>query len=134
MHSKPGPSALSLLSPWVPRPRQMLPLLTQRGVHWFSLLTPPAERPSQSRDDPIHLISSLLQFHRRCYKGIPSQVRGSIWMLMLDVNTKKAQNVGKYKVWMCTQPTTHLGCQVASGDWVPCGRQCYIGAWRNLQS
>ncbi|XP_058527867.1 USP6 N-terminal-like protein [Ochotona princeps] len=37
------------------------------------------------------------KFHRRCFKGIPSQVRGSIWMLMLDVNTKKAQNVGKYK-------------------------------------
>ncbi|XP_058527877.1 USP6 N-terminal-like protein [Ochotona princeps] len=37
------------------------------------------------------------KFHRRCFKGIPSQVRGNVWMLMLDVNTKKAQNVGKYK-------------------------------------
>ncbi|XP_058527887.1 USP6 N-terminal-like protein [Ochotona princeps] len=37
------------------------------------------------------------KFHRRFFKDIPSQVRGKVWMLMLDVDTKKARNPGKFK-------------------------------------
>ncbi|XP_058527882.1 USP6 N-terminal-like protein [Ochotona princeps] len=36
------------------------------------------------------------KFHQRIFKGIPSEVRGKVWMIMLDVNAKKAQNPGKY--------------------------------------
>ncbi|XP_058527885.1 TBC1 domain family member 28-like [Ochotona princeps] len=37
------------------------------------------------------------KFHRRFFKGIPSQVRGKVWMLILDVDKMKAQNPGKFK-------------------------------------
>ncbi|XP_063801138.1 USP6 N-terminal-like protein [Pseudophryne corroboree] len=34
---------------------------------------------------------------RRVYKGIPLQVRGQVWSLLLDVEVMKSENVGKYE-------------------------------------
>ncbi|XP_069480188.1 uncharacterized protein [Ambystoma mexicanum] len=34
---------------------------------------------------------------RRVYKGIPLQVRGQVWSLLLDIETLKAENEGKYE-------------------------------------
>ncbi|XP_053575937.1 uncharacterized protein LOC128665768 [Bombina bombina] len=34
---------------------------------------------------------------RRVYKGIPLQVRGQVWSLLLDVEATKSENVGKYE-------------------------------------
>ncbi|KAM4617232.1 uncharacterized protein O3C94_021293 [Discoglossus pictus] len=34
---------------------------------------------------------------RRVYKGIPLQVRGQVWSLLLDVETMKSENEGKYE-------------------------------------
>ncbi|RMC00244.1 hypothetical protein DUI87_22849 [Hirundo rustica rustica] len=36
---------------------------------------------------------------RRVYKGIPLQVRGQVWSLLLDVDKMKKENEGKYEVW-----------------------------------
>uniref|UniRef100_G1TQ56 Rab-GAP TBC domain-containing protein n=1 Tax=Oryctolagus cuniculus TaxID=9986 RepID=G1TQ56_RABIT len=36
------------------------------------------------------------KFQRRIYKGIPAQVRGKVWAVMLEVDKRKAQNAGKY--------------------------------------
>ncbi|XP_069918636.1 USP6 N-terminal-like protein [Oryctolagus cuniculus] len=36
------------------------------------------------------------KFQRRIYKGIPAQVRGKVWAVMLEVDKRKAQNPGKY--------------------------------------
>lgn len=36
---------------------------------------------------------------RRVYKGIPLQVRGQVWSLLLDVEKMKKENEGKYEVW-----------------------------------
>lgn len=36
---------------------------------------------------------------RRVYKGIPLQVRGQVWSLLLDVEKMKKENKGKYEVW-----------------------------------
>lgn len=35
---------------------------------------------------------------RRVYKGIPLQVRGQVWSLLLDVEKMKKENEGKYEV------------------------------------
>lgn len=35
---------------------------------------------------------------RRVYKGIPLQVRGQIWSLLLDIEKIKTENEGKYEV------------------------------------
>nr|XP_051679702.1 USP6 N-terminal-like protein isoform X4 [Oryctolagus cuniculus] len=37
------------------------------------------------------------KFQRRIYKGIPAQVHGKVWAVMLEVDKKKAQNPGKYE-------------------------------------
>jgi len=37
--------------------------------------------------------------HQWVYKGIPPQVRGEAWSLLLDLENVKAENQGKYKVW-----------------------------------
>lgn len=36
---------------------------------------------------------------KRVYKGIPLQLRGQAWALMLDVDKAKKENEGKYEVW-----------------------------------
>lgn len=46
----------------------------------------------------LHVFSSL-QMCRRVYKGIPLQVRGQVWSLLLDVDKMKKENEGKYEVW-----------------------------------
>lgn len=38
------------------------------------------------------------QMCRRVYKGIPLQVRGQVWSLLLDVEKMKKENEGKYEV------------------------------------
>lgn len=40
------------------------------------------------------------QMVKRVYKGIPLQLRGRAWALMLDVERTKKENEGKYEV--CT--------------------------------
>lgn len=35
---------------------------------------------------------------RRVYKGVPLQVRGQVWSLLLDVEKIKTENEGKYEV------------------------------------
>ncbi|XP_058528946.1 TBC1 domain family member 26-like [Ochotona princeps] len=37
------------------------------------------------------------KFHQRIFKGIPGQVRGKVWRLLLGVDAKKAQNPGKFE-------------------------------------
>uniref|UniRef100_A0A8C6YMX0 Rab-GAP TBC domain-containing protein n=1 Tax=Nothoprocta perdicaria TaxID=30464 RepID=A0A8C6YMX0_NOTPE len=37
------------------------------------------------------------KMHRRVYKGIPLQVRGQVWSLLLDVEKMKKENEGKYE-------------------------------------
>ncbi|XP_069914178.1 USP6 N-terminal-like protein isoform X2 [Oryctolagus cuniculus] len=37
------------------------------------------------------------KFHWRIEKGIPTQVRGKVWAMMLSVDTRKAQNPGKFE-------------------------------------
>lgn len=37
------------------------------------------------------------KMYRRVYKGIPLQVRGQVWSLLLDVDTMKSENGGKYE-------------------------------------
>uniref|UniRef100_A0A8C5TIV7 Rab-GAP TBC domain-containing protein n=1 Tax=Malurus cyaneus samueli TaxID=2593467 RepID=A0A8C5TIV7_9PASS len=44
----------------------------------------------------LHVLSSL-QMCRRVYKGIPLQVRGQVWSLLLDVEKMKKENEGKYE-------------------------------------
>ncbi|XP_058523363.1 TBC1 domain family member 26-like [Ochotona princeps] len=38
------------------------------------------------------------KFQQRCFKGMPSEVRGKEWKLMLSVDIKKAQNPGTFEV------------------------------------
>uniref|UniRef100_A0A8C8RYS7 Rab-GAP TBC domain-containing protein n=1 Tax=Pelusios castaneus TaxID=367368 RepID=A0A8C8RYS7_9SAUR len=38
-----------------------------------------------------------LSMFRRVYKGIPLQVRGQVWSLLLDIEKVKVENEGKYE-------------------------------------
>ncbi|XP_072277396.1 uncharacterized protein [Pyxicephalus adspersus] len=40
---------------------------------------------------------STRNMYRRVYKGIPLQVRGQVWSLLLDVDAMKSENGGKYE-------------------------------------
>lgn len=51
----------------------------------------------QAPGNPARVL--LLQMCRRVYKGIPLQVRGQVWSLLLDVDKMKKENEGKYEVW-----------------------------------
>lgn len=45
----------------------------------------------------------MLQLVKRVYKGIPLQLRGQAWALLLDLEKVKQENTGKYEVE--SQPT-----------------------------
>ena len=54
---------------------------------------------------------SFLQMHQWIYKGIPPQVRGQAWSLLLDLEKVKAENQGKYQVWplnLCFRDPSHI--------------------------
>lgn len=40
----------------------------------------------------------VMQMIKRVYKGIPLQLRGQAWALLLDLEKVKQQNEGKYEV------------------------------------
>lgn len=42
--------------------------------------------------------SYVLQLVKRVYKGIPLQLRGQAWALLLDVEKVRTENEGKYEV------------------------------------
>lgn len=51
----------------------------------------------------------FLQFHRRVSKGIPAEVRGEAWSMILDIQKRKTQNPGRYEVCQGPQPeVAHL--------------------------
>lgn len=45
------------------------------------------------------LCHTSLQLVKRVYKGIPLQLRGQAWALLLDIEKVKKENEGKYEVW-----------------------------------
>uniref|UniRef100_A0A8B9UW38 Rab-GAP TBC domain-containing protein n=1 Tax=Anas zonorhyncha TaxID=75864 RepID=A0A8B9UW38_9AVES len=51
--------------------------------------------PHACSRDSTHVTS--LRMCRRVYKGIPLQVRGQVWSLLLDVEKMKKENEGKYE-------------------------------------
>lgn len=50
----------------------------------------------------------VLQLVKRVYKGIPLQLRGQAWALLLDIEKVKEDNQGKYEVWILNLVTTTL--------------------------
>lgn len=55
------------------------------------------------------------QMVKRVYKGIPLQLRGRAWTLLLDVERTKRENQGKYEVRIHFSSFVH---QISSCDWV----------------
>lgn len=59
----------------------------------------------------MHVCVSLLpvfQLVKRVYKGIPLQLRGQAWALLLDIEKVKGDNNGKYEVGPMTLVITTL--------------------------
>lgn len=52
---------------------------------------------------------------RRVYKGIPLQVRGQVWSLLLDVEKMKKENEGKYEVRLQHGQQEQVGIQGGRG-------------------
>lgn len=50
----------------------------------------------------------VFQLVKRVYKGIPLQLRGQAWALLLDIEKVKEENNGKYEVWPLDLVTTTL--------------------------
>lgn len=46
----------------------------------------------------VTLSARMFQLVKRVYKGIPLQLRGQAWALLLDIEKVKQENVGKYEV------------------------------------
>lgn len=47
----------------------------------------------------IHMsLLRVFQLVKRVYKGIPLQLRGQAWALLLEIEKVKQDNVGKYEV------------------------------------
>lgn len=51
--------------------------------------------------EALTLCPTPMQMVRRVYKGIPLQLRGQAWSLLLDVEKVKNDNLGKYEVGDC---------------------------------
>ena len=53
---------------------------------------------------------------KRVYKGIPLQLRGQAWALLLDVEQVKKENMGKYEVraYIYIHTHTHTHTHTAS--------------------
>ncbi|XP_058527389.1 uncharacterized protein LOC131481659 isoform X1 [Ochotona princeps] len=52
---------------------------------------------------------STKKFHRRVSKGIPAEVRGEAWSMILDIQKRKTQNPGRYEVCQGPEPeVAHL--------------------------
>ena len=49
----------------------------------------------------VQALPSLLQMRRRLYKGVPPQVRGQVWALLLDIPKVKSTHQGLYEVSPC---------------------------------
>ncbi len=48
---------------------------------------------------PVNVsLSHVFQLVKRVYKGIPLQLRGQAWALLLDIEKVKTENKGKYEV------------------------------------
>lgn len=56
----------------------------------------------------IYVLSYVSQMVKRVYKGIPLQLRGQVWALLLDIEKVKQDNMGKYEVGIST--TAPLKC------------------------
>lgn len=51
----------------------------------------------------VHMsLSHAFQLVKRVYKGIPLQLRGQAWALLLDIEKVKQENEGKYEVSILT--------------------------------
>lgn len=66
---------------------------------WWSAAANHGANPFNHQQDQLtlHMFPSP-QMCRRVYKGIPLQVRGQVWSLLLDVEKMKKENKGKYEV------------------------------------
>lgn len=60
--------------------------------------TKPQRQGGPPRSQLTWLAFPSPQMCRRVYKGIPLQVRGQVWSLLLDVEKMKKENEGKYEV------------------------------------
>lgn len=59
----------------------------------------------------VHVsLSHVFQLVKRVYKGIPLQLRGQAWALLLDVEKVKQDNKGKYEVLVLKVMTIPLKC------------------------
>lgn len=54
------------------------------------------------------LYLSVFQLVKRVYKGIPLQLRGQAWALLLDIEKVKEENKGKYEVCILNLATTKI--------------------------
>lgn len=59
-------------------------------------------------DSPHVCLPCVFQLVKRVYKGIPLQLRGQAWALLLDIEKVKEDNQGKYEVWLLKLMTDPL--------------------------
>ncbi|CAK7294867.1 USP6 N-terminal-like protein [Vulpes lagopus] len=60
--------------------------------------TPPGDPVRRQMDKNAQAMRSLPpHLRRRVYKGVPPQVRGQVWLRLLNVHQVKARNAGKYQ-------------------------------------
>lgn len=70
--------------------------------------------------DVKSVCSYVFQLVKRVYKGIPLQLRGQAWALLLDIEKVKQDNEGKYEVWsLMTVPLKCGYCERVTSDTCP---------------
>lgn len=68
---------------------------------------------------------------KRVYKGIPLQLKGRAWALMLDVEKSKKENEGKYEVKTETMFFKHQDVREKQEE-IRCRRRDVNTAWRRI--
>ncbi|XP_069918648.1 TBC1 domain family member 26-like [Oryctolagus cuniculus] len=80
-----------LVMPWEEEDKATRPFPDQLGILHL------CPQPAQGALCLAHQSPSFLQLRRRIYKGVPAQVRGKVWGLLLGVDAVKAENPGAYQ-------------------------------------
>jgi len=82
----------------------------------------------------IFFVTYVFQLLKRVYKGIPLQLRGQAWALLLDIEKVKHDNIGKYEVGLLKPKAVAVNIMIF--DFVSCPvlkRDCYLPIFQKMK-
>ncbi|KAL0597972.1 TBC1 domain family member 3I [Plecturocebus cupreus] len=107
-----APSPVQVLSSaWLPYSETELPPVSsreakqmrqelRRKIKWMEMLGQWEKYKNSEKGSPLARVTRVFcpQLARRVYKGIPMNIRGQAWSVLLNIDDIKAKNPGKYQL------------------------------------